>query len=133
MVRLRFHGGACLVLVALVTGCTGMSLRRLEPPVAVKPDEIVWIWSGANLRQWHAVAITQDSVLGIPYQLPVSCDSCRLSLPRSQVDSLKVRDKGGQYAGATRSPHPLELVGVVVAAILVEAGVCALIHAGGQC
>jgi hypothetical protein len=77
-------------------------------------------------NKWHAVIITQDSVSGVPYDLAVECDSCRRSLPRSQVDSMKVG-----YHSVVR--EGLEDLGVVTLGLVVEAGVCALIHASNDC
>ena len=34
--------------------------------------------------------ISQDSVSGIPYRMSLKCDSCRRSMPRGQVDSMKL-------------------------------------------
>ena len=39
--------------------------------------------------QWHALRITADSVTGIPFIRPITCDSCRRSVPRSEVDSIR--------------------------------------------
>jgi len=33
--------------------------------------------------------MSQDSVSGIPYKMPVDCDSCRHSVALTQVDSLR--------------------------------------------
>ena len=122
---------ACLVLALLAIGCaTPVAWHRLEPPVALKPAEIVWIWTGAAVRKWHAVAITQDSVVGVPYDLPLSCDSCRQSLARSRVDSMEVPY---QPRVGSRPARPWVVAGIVVAALLVEVGVCTLIHAHDSC
>jgi len=90
----------------------------------------VWIWRGGLVNKWHAVVITHDSVSGVPYELPLPCDSCRHTLPRSQVDSM---DVGYERHKVSNGGRALEYVGVVALAILVEAGVCALIHANNQC
>jgi hypothetical protein len=79
----------------------------------------VWIWTKTGAVQWHWVFITGDSVSGIPWET-AWCSSCFRSIPRAQVDSMKLRHK-------TSGPNALEVVGVVVGAILVEAVVCSVI------
>jgi hypothetical protein len=66
-------------------------------PAAVEPGQ--WpprqqaqVWSGKDSHQWHALVITSDSISGIPFQKPVSCDRCRQSLSRSVVDSVRAGD-----------------------------------------
>ncbi len=44
--------------------------------------------------------VNSDSVSGIPYKMPLDCDSCRRSIPLTQVDSLRRgrQSIGGQLA-----------------------------------
>ena len=79
-----------LALVLLAAGCFYWGRRRVQEPTPVKPHAPVWIWSGGNVMKWHAVVISQDSVSGIPYRTSLKCDSCRRSMPRGQVDSMKL-------------------------------------------
>jgi hypothetical protein len=61
--------------------------------VAVTGDrqlDHVKIWSGDSLAEWRDVLVTRDSISGIPYKLSQQCDSCRLALAVSAVDSLSV-------------------------------------------
>ena len=53
-------------------------------------QEQVKIWSGDTVFRWHAVTYTRDSIIGIPYKMPTTCDSCRMALPRHAVDSIRV-------------------------------------------
>jgi hypothetical protein len=48
------------------------------------------VWRGSQARVLHAVHLTGDSLIGVPFQQPPSCDSCRIALPRSGVDSLRL-------------------------------------------
>jgi hypothetical protein len=77
-------------IVLLVAGCNYWGRRRLDQPTPIKPDNPVWIWSGGKVEKWHAVVITPDSVSGIAYKMPVTCYSCRLTIPRTRVDSMKL-------------------------------------------
>ena len=84
-------------------------------PVAVRGDrrlDRVRIWTHDSVFQWHAVLVTRDSITGIPSSLPAQCDSCRLALPVSAVDSLNV--------GYGQMRHPLKAgdVLLLIAAIL---------------
>src|SRR5207248_11106568 len=81
----------------LAVGCSGgqWAPRRIELPFPLEPSDIVGIWSGGKVEKWHAVVITPDSVSGIPYRMALQCDSCRRSMPRAQVDSMKI----GPYQG----------------------------------
>ncbi len=50
----------------------------------------VKIWSGDTVLRWHAVIFTDDSITGVPYKMSTKCDNCRLGLPLSSVDSIRV-------------------------------------------
>jgi len=79
----------------LAAGCaTYRGQRPLDPLTPVDPKHPVWIWSDGVVKKWYAVIITPDSVSGVQYELPETCDLCRSSLPRSQVDSMKVGFEG---------------------------------------
>ena len=75
----------------LAVGCSGgrWEPRRIDLPFPVDPSDVVWIWSAGKVEKWHAVVFPPDSVSGIPYRMALQCDSCRRSMPRAQVDSMK--------------------------------------------
>jgi len=109
----------------LAVGCSGgrWEPRRIDLPFPFEPSDVVWIWSAGKVEKWHAVVITPDSVSGIPYRMALQCDSCRRSMPRAQVDSMKV----GPYQ--RRRPNALEVAGVVGAALLLESVICSVVGA----
>lgn len=109
-----------LAFLLLAAGCLYWGRRRVDQPTAIKPYNPVWIWSGGKVEKWHAVVITQDSVSGIAYRVPVWCESCRLSIPRTRVDSMKLGYR-------TVAENVTEFVGIVTAAMLADAAVCALV------
>jgi hypothetical protein len=39
------------------------------------------------------VTIAEDSLVGIPYWQPLSCDSCRLAIAVTDIDSLRSADR----------------------------------------
>src|SRR5881398_206865 len=108
-------------LVLLAAGCSGYWGRRpVDQPTPVERHDPVWIWSGGQVNKWHAVVITQDSVSGIPYRMSLKCDSCRRSLPRTQVDSMKL----GYH---TVPEYVIEGTDIFAALTLEEAAVCAVV------
>ena len=110
-----------LASVLLAAGCSNYwGRRRVDQPIPVKPHQPVWIWSGGQVNKWHAVVITQDSVSGIPYRMSLKCDSCRRSLPRTQVDSMKL----GYH---TVPEYVIDGTGILAVLTLAEAAVCAVV------
>lgn len=108
--------------VVLAAGCASQGAwdGSFGLPTPLWPQALVRIWSGGEVQEWHAVVITEDTVSGIPYQMPVTCESCVVRIPRTQVDSMKVEYK---------KTNALEMVGLLAAILVAEGAVCALIGA----
>ena len=104
---------SCLfaLMLAMLNAC-GAGWHRLSPlePVVLSPRQQVQVWQHGTQYRWHAVVITTDSVQGILYLQPITCDSCRRSLPRPEVDSLRL---GNPVAGFWKG------VGLVAGTVLV--------------
>ena len=101
-----------LALLLLATGCYPGHWR----PAEVTPRHFghlqqVKIWSGDSLYRWHAVVMTNDSITGIPYDMPTECDSCRVGLALSSVDSIDI--------GYPASPGENVLLWVLIAGAVV--------------
>jgi hypothetical protein len=83
-----------LVWVLLLTGCSYWGRRPLNELKPIDPDAPVWIWIRSGVEKWHRVEITPDSVRGVPSTSRISaehlCKMCGRSIPRAQVDSMKV-------------------------------------------
>lgn len=47
------------------------------------------IWSGGRAVTWHGLIITTDSITGVPLRLPPDCVTCRLTVARAAVDSVR--------------------------------------------
>lgn len=103
----------------------------VDQPVPVRRDDPVWIWTSDGFTKWHAVVITRDSVSGIPFQSSVKCDSCRQSIPRSRVDSIRLGHKPSTWENARDAG---ELVGLLALITLLDGVVCYLFDRGNpQC
>jgi len=86
-----------IVLAALTAACgAGWHRQNPAPSGALSPRQQVQVWQGGTALRWHAVRISADSVSGVPFLRPVSCDSCRTGLPRASVDSMRM---GSPVAG----------------------------------
>src|SRR4051794_38308719 len=90
-----------LASLTLVNAC-GAGWHRMEPSPAspLPPRQQVQMWQGRSNRVLHAVVVSADSVSGVPFQLPIDCDSCRVYLARNTVDSMRL---GNSEKGAFKS------------------------------
>jgi hypothetical protein len=94
-----------LVLLATSCGAGWRSLPGLEPG-SLRPRQ--------QAQRVHGVVVGQNSISGIPFARPLECDSCRITLPRSQVDSVRV---GSPVAGFWKSVG-LVSAGVMIACVM---------------
>jgi hypothetical protein len=122
--RSRLHRWTAGILaLCLTTEACGAGWHKPPggPPSPLPVRQQVQVWVAGSAQQWHAVSITPDSVTGIPYFRSVSCDSCRLGVPASRVDSIRL---GNPVAGVGKT------IGLIVGIPVV-----ALIYAcrGGRC
>jgi hypothetical protein len=85
----------------LVSACgAGWHRTELSPERQLPARQQVQLWSGQQSQILHAVMVGPDSVSGVPFHLPPECDSCRVIVARSAVDSMRL---GDQQRGALRS------------------------------
>ncbi len=99
-----FHKSSPIALMLLSTILFGCGAGWRQPAV-VTPDPLparqqVQVWQHGTALRWHAVRITVDSISGISLLHSVSCDTCRVSLPRAGVDSVRL---GNPVAGFWKS------------------------------
>lgn len=88
------RSGVAVTALAVLTASCGAGWhqpKQLEPG-SLSPRQQVQVWSGGTARRWHAVRVGPDSVSGIPFTHPTSCDSCRTAVPRGAVDSIRLGD-----------------------------------------
>jgi hypothetical protein len=95
-VRLR----SAVLLAALLpqTAC-GAGWHRIDPvaPGRLPLRQQVQVWQGGRRLQLHAVRVAGDSISGVPYVQPPDCDSCRVGVPSTSVDSLRAGNPSGGF------------------------------------
>ncbi|HEX4574435.1 MAG TPA: hypothetical protein VH158_04840 [Gemmatimonadales bacterium] len=101
------------LVLTLACGAGWHQVRGLAPgPLPARQQVEVWRKGSAN--RWHAVTLTADAVTGIPFLQPLGCDSCRTSVPRSEVDSIRL---GNPVAGLWKTVGLILAIDVVALAI----------------
>ena len=77
-------------LSSSATACV-FGYHRVNEPMATKPDQIVQVWTQGRLVRLHDSSMLLDSITGIPVGSPWTCESCRIGLALTEVDSVRVR------------------------------------------
>jgi len=77
-------------LPALLLQACGAGWHRTDIVTPESPRQQVEIWQGQSAQRWHAVRVTDSTVTGIPFIRPIDCDSCRSTVPRASVDSIRL-------------------------------------------
>lgn len=91
--------------IVLLGACLG-GRARVDEWTPVKATDEVEVWSQNRILRLHAATVLLDSITGIPYALPLSCDSCRVGIPRAQVDSAFVGHQTRYATRRTANPDP---------------------------
>jgi hypothetical protein len=80
-------------IALLANGCgAGWHQPATVAPGPMPARQQVQVWSGGGMRRWHGVRVAKDSISGVPFTESPECLTCRESLPRAMVDSLRVGD-----------------------------------------
>lgn len=111
-----------LLLLAAQTACgAGWTSTVVSPRTRFPEDRQVQVWMGDGTLRWHAVRITDSTVTGVFFLEPADCDSCRVSVPRAEVDSLRV---GNPELGVAKSAAlaPAIMLGIAFGACFVFGG-----------
>src|SRR5688572_23554043 len=105
-----------LLLLAAQSAC-GAGWRRIEPavPSSLPVRQQIEVWQQGKAVRLHAVSVTAEQVTGVPYIRPPDCDSCRVTIPASTVDSIRA---GNPTAGFWKTVG-LTLGGLLVAALVI--------------
>jgi hypothetical protein len=83
-----------LTMAALTISCGGTRAVPLTPAPKFAAGQQVTVWQGTTTAQLTHVQVMNDTVHGWS---SISCDSCRASIPLSEVDSLTVK-AGNEWA-----------------------------------
>ena len=86
----------------LTTGCSRyvVPIRPEALPERLPPTSRLEVWSRGTARQLHRVTVTTDSLRGIPWWQAPECDSCWVTLARSDIDSVRIAEFDPQGTGA---------------------------------
>jgi hypothetical protein len=102
-------------LLWFVGACgAGWHREDVTPERRLPVRQQVQVWVADEPRVLHAVLIDSASVSGVPFHRRPDCDTCRVVVPRSSVDSMRL---GNQERGAWRSMG-LGYVALGVAALI---------------
>lgn len=86
---------AAVAATLLISGCSAQ-WRRV--PVATSgaypARQRLQVYHERRVEDWHSVRLGADSISGVPFFRPPTCDSCRVALPRTQVDSVRAGNPG---------------------------------------
>jgi hypothetical protein len=90
-----------VALLCFASAC-GADWRRenITPERRLPPRQQVQLWMAGESRVLHALIVDSASVTGVPFHQPPDCDTCRVVVARSAVDSMRL---GDQERGAWRS------------------------------
>src|SRR5512135_3818631 len=58
-------------------------------PGPLPPRQQVQVWQHGAALRWHRVQVSSDSISGIPFFQSIACDTCRATVARTEVDSLR--------------------------------------------
>ena len=89
------HATLTLVFLgALATGsgCSpGWSQIPRPAPAKLSPDQALQVWRGPNPITIRNVTVGADSVSGSPMDRYPRCDSCRVAIAQSEIDSFRIK------------------------------------------
>ena len=86
----RMKLSSAVTLCAAIGCFAGWRRVALPPDTALAPRQQVQLWQGRTSRVLHAVRLKADSLYGIPFQRPPTCDTCTVALPLAEIDSLRL-------------------------------------------
>jgi hypothetical protein len=113
---------AVFLLLGMVLDCAGAPERVVMPPApaSFKPRQELEVWQGREAITLHGVRITGDSLTGVPAWKPPACDSCRVAVPVSAIDSIRTVDN--ERAWMLAASLPFVALGAVAVIFALSAG-----------
>lgn len=86
----RVVAGSLAVTLLLSACSTGWRRIPIEGSLALPRQQEAQVWRAGHASRMHGLVVLADSLRGIPFPQPLSCDSCRVAIPRAEVDSVRV-------------------------------------------
>ena len=78
-----------VVTLTLTTSCAGWRRTQLAEGQRLPPRQQVQVWQHGDSRIVHAGLVQHDTLFAVPFTKPPGCDSCRITIPMSEVDSVR--------------------------------------------
>lgn len=98
MLSRRFGSLTYLVILLSTTACgAGWKSVSQIGPKTFQPYQQAQLWTRDGMVRLHGLRLANDSVSGISFLQPLSCDSCRISFSQERVDSIRVGDPTGGF------------------------------------
>ena len=109
----RLRRLAALSLVLWTPACMSWSSPQTPALVDLAPNRQVRVWTAEHTLRLHAVRFASDSLTGVPFQQPTTCDTCRVAVPLAMIDSMQT---GGSNDWGTIAliGVPIVLVGTFI-------------------
>ena len=79
-----------LSLVLLLGACLGGRVH-VDEWTDIAITQQVDVWTQGQHWRLYGITVLLDSITGIPTDVSLDCDSCRVGFPRSQIDSVVTR------------------------------------------
>jgi len=81
----------CLAVTFLLSAClSGWRRIPVEDSLVLPRHQMAQVWRAGHVSRMYGLVVLADSLRGIPFPRPLSCDSCRVAIPRAEVDSIRV-------------------------------------------
>ena len=81
---------AATLLLLLAAACTQWTSVKPPYPEILATRQQVQVWSASGALQLQAVRVDSSTLSGVPFTRPPGCDSCRVTVALSEVDSIRV-------------------------------------------
>lgn len=97
--------------------------ERVAVPAALtsfKPRQQIEVWQGREAITLHSVRIVGDFLTGVSAWKPPDCDSCRVTIPISRIDSI--RTVHNERAGLLAASLPFVALGTIAVIFAVSGG-----------
>ncbi len=85
-------GRKSLLSLVLLLGACAAPRVHVDEWTDIGITQPVDVWTQGRHWRLYGVTVLLDSITGIPTDAPLSCDSCRVGFPRSQIDSTGTRE-----------------------------------------